>query len=459
MLKLHQYYLRKFIVLFSILFLVVGAIIYYWLKNFYIEQTKESLLHNIQIISYNVDKNSNLDKYIKNIKNDLNIRVTIINIDGVVLAESDEDKELMENHKYREELMQSNSQDYGSIIRHSKTINKDLLYVVKKYNINNNIYYIRVAKELSTINSQILELGIDIIIVLFIFFALLFYVAFKINIQIQDEINSISLFLLNLTKKRKSSYIKSDFSQEFEQITKLLTKVSKILIKQDKQKSKYTEKLKASNQQKDNIISAISHEFKNPIAVINGYSQTLLEDSNMNKDIQNKFLDKIYKSGLRLSDLIDTLRLSIKLDEKKQSFSFNDVDIYNLTKESIESLQTYYKNKEILINGDKDIKIKADKTLLSIAIVNLIENALKYSEDKVIVDISSKSIKVIDTGIGIAQEDIDKITNKFYRVSSNSWNNSLGLGLSIVSNIVNQHNFKLNIQSKENEGSTFEIEF
>ncbi|MEA3289497.1 MAG: HAMP domain-containing sensor histidine kinase [Campylobacterota bacterium] len=458
--KLHQFYLRRFIALFIVLFLVVGSITYYWLQNFYIEQTKNALLQNIQLISYNLDKESDLDSFTKTIKDDLNIRVTIINKEGVVISESHKDKKLMDNHKYREEVMQSNSEPFGSIIRHSDTINKDFLYVVKKFTINDKIYYIRTAKKLSTINDKIFNLGLDIFAVLIIFFILLFYAAFKINTRVQKEIDSISKFLFNLTKKRKSSYIKSEFSQEFEQITTLLTKVSKILTKQDKQKSKYTAKLKASNEQKDNIISAISHEFKNPIAVINGYSQTLIDDPSMNQQIQTKFLKKIYKSGKRLSDLIDTLRLSIKLDEKKQTPKFKDVNIYNITQDSVESLLSNYKNREIQIQGDKEnILIQADETLLSIAIVNLIENALKYSEDKVIVKLTNKSIQIIDTGIGISTEDMDKITDKFYRVSSNGWNNSLGLGLSIVSNIISLHNFKLLIESQENKGSTFSIFF
>ena len=84
---------------------------------------------------------------------------------------------------------------------------------------------------------------------------------------------------------------------------------------------------------------------------------------------------------------------------------------------------------------------------------------LKYSEDEIVIEITQESIKVIDSGIGISKRDLENITNKFYRVHSNSWNNSLGLGLFIVNNIVNLHKFKLVIESEENEGSTFSIVF
>ncbi|MEA3314417.1 MAG: ATP-binding protein [Campylobacterota bacterium] len=454
--KIHQIYLRKFIVLFAVLFLTLGLIIYYWVKDFYISQTTTSLLHNIELVSYDIDNLNHINNIASRIKKDLNIRLTVIDEDGLVVSESHENKKNMDNHKYREEILEANSKEYGSIIRYSTTIKKDLIYVVKKYK-KSQTYYIRMAREIETINDKISSLVIKTIMVLTIFFGFLFFITYKISIQIQDETNKVLSFLLNLTKKRKNSYINSEFSKEFSQITQLLSKVSVILTKKDKQKAKYTAKLKQSNQQKDDIISAISHEFKNPISIINGYTQTLLEDTNINKQIQNKFLKKIYKSGVRLSELIDTLRLSIKLDEGKQPLQYKEIDMPKFLNENIETLKLNYKNRDISLEIKENIKLKADETLLSIAVSNLIENALKYSEGEVEVILDKSSISIIDKGIGISSEDIEKITNKFYRVSSNGWNNSLGLGLSIVLNIINIHSFKLDIKSKENEGSTFSI--
>jgi len=457
MLNLHQLYLRKFIVLFIILFLTVGGIMYFWVKEFYISQTKTSLLHNIELVSYDIENIAHIENIASKIKKDLNIRLTVVNQQGVVVSESHEDKEKMDNHKYREEIIQANSKEYGYVIRHSKTIQKDLLYVVKRYKKADNYYYIRMARELEAINEQIFILGVKVAVVLMVFFSSLFFITYKISIKVQNETNKILQFLIHLTKKRKNSYINSEFSHEFSQITKLLTKVSAVLTKKDKQKAKYTAKLKQSNNQKDDIISAISHEFKNPIAVINGYTQTLIDDKEINKDIQDKFLKKIYKSGIRLSDLIDTLRLSIKLDEGKQALRYSQLDMKSFINDNIENLKSNYKNREIILEVKDDITLQADETLFSIAVSNLIENALKYSEDTITVVLDENSISVIDKGIGISKDDIEKITNKFYRVSNNGWNNSLGLGLSIVLNIVKIHNFILDIKSVQNEGSTFSI--
>ena len=459
MLKFQQIIFRKFLLLFIVLFFTVGTIVYFWVKELYINEAKVALQQNVEIIALSLNKETNYDALALNIKKTLHTRLTIISENGSIICESHKDKTTTDNHRYRDEVLQSDTQKFGFIIRTSNTIKEDLLYVVKKYTIEGNTLYIRLAKELKSVISQIITLGFEILSIVAIFFISIFIVAYKINLEIQDETKRVLNFLKALTKKKKDNYINSNFSQEFHLITQLLTKVSKILIKQDKQKDKYTSKLQASNTQKDDIISAISHEFKNPIAVINGYAQTLLDDDNINKKVQHKFLLKIHKNGNRLNELIDTLRLSTKLDNSQQKISLKNVNLYKLTNEILENLKHTYKTKELLIKGDKDITIKADEALFSVVLTNLIENAFKYSEDEVHINFSKKYIEILDTGIGIKEKDIEKLSQKFFRVSGNSWNNSLGLGLFLVNNIVVLHNFKLEIKSKENEGSSFRVVF
>ncbi len=437
--------------------MIVGSIVYFWEKDIYITQVKKSLQENINLVAMELKHNSDFDEIAKEVRQKLNTRLTIIAKNGKVLAESHKDKTKMDNHRHRDEIQQADKKEFGTSMRHSHTINKDLLYEAKKFSINGKIVYIRMAKEIKKINDKIYSLGFRVAFVLILFFAMTFYLSYKISINIQKETKNILKFLLDLTKKRKNLYIDSSFSREFQDITKLLSKVSRILAKKDKQKSRYTAKLKKSSDQKDDIISAISHEFKNPIAVINGYSQTLLNDKNINPKIREKFLTKIHSNGEKLSLLIDKLRLSIRLDEKKLTPDLINTNIYNLTEQIVEDISQNFKSRDIILKGKKDIFVEIDPTLMEIAIANIIENALKYSEETVEVDISENAISIKDSGIGISKTELENITKKFYRVSNNNWNNSLGLGLSIVSNIIKIHAFKLLIQSEETHGSTFII--
>jgi len=169
-------------------------------------------------------------------------------------------------------------------------------------------------------------------------------------------------------------------------------------------------------------------------------------------------LDKIITNSAKLTNMIDRLRLSIKLEEGKQPYTFVKTNLKNVTQHIVEDLKVTYPAREISITSD-DIFKEVDETIISIAITNLVENALKYSQDDISISITKKKLSVSDTGIGIKDKDISKLTDKFYRVSNNGWNNSMGVGLSLVSNILQIHKFSLDIKSVENEGSTFTIVF
>ena len=138
---------------------------------------------------------------------------------------------------------------------------------------------------------------------------------------------------------------------------------------------------------------------------------------------------------------------------------FKTINLYELITDTVENIKLNYPKREVIIKGDKDITIKGDASLFSVVITNLIENAFKYSEDEVLVSFTPDSLNITDSGIGISAINLKNITNKFYRVNENTWNNSLGLGLFIVSNILSLHKFTLEIQSQENEGSTFSVKF
>ncbi|SHO80256.1 Two-component system histidine kinase [hydrothermal vent metagenome] len=429
------------------------------MKDIYIENTKLDLLNNINILSFQIDNLKNIDILAKKVKKVVNLRVTIIAKDGRVLGDSDKNFNLMDNHSNRAEIREAKYQKYGSSIRYSNTLQKNLLYVSKRFTINKTIYYIRMARDIAIINQKFLYLSIKIAIFFLLFMLFVFWVSLRISKNVEDETKYILEFLRDLTHGNKAIKIESNYSIEFHKITKLLTLTSKKLAQKNQKKSKYTAKLKLLNRQKDDIISAISHEFKNPIAVISGYTQIILEDKDINPIIRENFLKKILSNSNKLTNMIDRLRLSIRLDNDKGVSIFELSNINSLIVGVIEDIKSTYKNRDIIFISNNDINIEIDKAMFSVVIINLIENAIKYSQDKVIIELDTYSLKIKDTGIGIKSSDIEKITDKFYRVSTNSWNNSLGVGLSLVKNIINIHKFKLKITSIENEGSIFEIVF
>lgn len=458
MLKIHQLFIRTFILIFLSILIMISITTYFWSKAIYIEQIEKNLSQNIDSFAVALNNLEKIELLVNNLKNKIDLRVTIINKDGLVLAESDKDRTTMDNHLNRFEIVHAKYEGIGKSIRYSNTLGKDLIYVAKKVTINNKIYFIRMADYLDNIKDNFISFAFQIIPIFALFLIFAFIGTYFIAKRIQNETSNILSFLTKLTRKEHVSYIRSSYTVEFDKIARLLKKVAIRLAKKDKQKLKQNAKLKLANKQKDEMISAISHEFKNPIAIVSGYAQTLLEDEELPKTMHDKFLLKIQSNSLKMSNIIDRLGLALKLDENKQIASFTNYDLEPILEDIISDLKATYKNREIILTAtscEKDI----DKTLFISAISNLVENALKYSEDKVTITLTGKTLTIEDKGIGIKEEDLDKITRKFYRVSNNGWNNSLGLGLNIVLNIINLHKFELKIESKLHEGSKFIINY
>jgi signal transduction histidine kinase len=445
------------VIFFSILILI-SITTYFWSKSIYIEQIEKNISQNIDALSVVLKNLDDIDTIIYELKKRTQLRITIIDETGLVVAESDKDKKKLGNHSNRYEVIHAKYDGIGKSIRYSKTIKKDLVYVAKKVTIQDKIYYIRMADYLDTIHENFIKLTLNVIPIFALFLIMAFYAAYFISKRIKKETDNILGFLIQLTRKEDLTYISSTYTQEFDKIARLLKKVAIKLAKKDKQKAKQTAKLKLANKQKDEIISAISHEFKNPIAIISGYSETILNDTDMPSGMKDKFLNKIHTSANKLSHIIDRLRLALKLDEGKEVGNFCQCSLQHICQEVISDLNAKYKERNILITGE-DSTQRVDDTLFSMAISNLVENALKYSEDDVIIHLDKTALSITDKGIGIEQNELLKITQKFYRVSKNGWNNSLGLGLNIVLNILKLHQFELEIESKFHEGSTFTIKF
>jgi len=229
--------------------------------------------------------------------------------------------------------------------------------------------------------------------------------------------------------------------KEKEQINELKEEINRL--------KKENKKLKFQNSFKDDVISAISHEFKNPISIINGYIETILT-SHLPKELEKKFLNKINNNTLRLTRLIDKLYLITKIENKKLRIQKT---IFRFD-EAIKEVLASFDESRIRIKT-LPIRIKADKNLIQIVISNLISNALKYSKKEIEINLNENYFEVIDKGIGIDKKNLALIKEKFFRLAKNDWDNSLGLGLYIVEKILKLHHTHLKIDSEVKKGSKF----
>ena len=285
-------------------------------------------------------------------------------------------------------------------------------------------------------------------------FALFMFAVARGARRMQNELTTINTYLNNLEKIEKIDYKTHFFTQEFEEMNQNLIKVLKKSKKREDIKQRYNAKLKLKNRQRSDMLSAIAHEFRNPIASIMGYSQTLQDDPEIPEALREKFLGKIYNNGNKIESLLSRLIMWNKFESKETTLHKTTFEIHGLANEVKASLQEKYPDREIAIQGESSL-VEADRTLMEVVLKNLMENALKYSKQMVEVTIEEGTVSVIDKGVGIGEKELDKVTKKFYRSGTHSWDNSMGLGLSIVKTILSLHGSKLEIQSTKGEGSTF----
>lgn len=285
-------------------------------------------------------------------------------------------------------------------------------------------------------------------------FCIFIFTIYRITERMQNELAIVSQYLKNLDTTDKIEYKTDFFTQEFADLNENLIKVLDSAKKREAVKQRYNARLKLKNRQRGDMISAISHEFRNPIASIMGYSQTLQDDPDIPVVLQRKFLDKIYNNGNKIEALLSRLILWNKFESGETTLHKSTFDISSLIAEIVQSIEEKYKNRNISIDAPL-CKVEADRTLMEVVLKNIIENALKYSQDDIQIKVVDGLVSVRDEGVGIGKKDISSVTKKFYRSGTHNWDNSMGLGLSIVKTILTLHETTLEIDSKLNEGSTF----
>ncbi len=451
MLRIDQLYFRNFSILFFATLLITALSGYFLLEKIEIKNHHTMLENMIDQFMIIEDNESKIDEIVHQIRKETSVRVTIINASGVVLYESNRPIEGMENHLNRPEVAQALLKGKGSSIRYSQSVGKDFLYVVKRKNMR----FVRMAFALDSIKEKFFKFWFKAIGLFAIAMLGAFWIAIKINQEISHDLEKINISLENLlNKKYKVNFDGIGCCREFETISKQIEKVSLKLKKRDAQKAKYTKNLKILSKKQGDIISAISHEFKNPIAAIMGYTQTVKEDPNLNPQTRDKFLDKVMKNSNKIVSMIDRLSLAIKLENDSFSPKITTFKLNPLVEDVKETLLQKYPNRKIILEIE-DISIKADKSMFDNLMTNLLENALKYSEYEVKIKIKDSKVEVIDKGIGVEEEDIKNITKRFFRVDSLSWDNSIGVGLYIVKYILKLHGSTLQIESTPNIGSKF----
>ena len=529
-------------------------------KDFYYDHVEKDLHDRAKltskIISQNPELISSAQELAKSAGSIANMRVTIIDQDGVVVGDSDQEPGQMDNHKNRPEILEALNEGVGSSQRFSKTLNQEMMYLAIPMEFENNKWTVRVSMSLNNLEliladlqKQVTYLGLIIGLILFL---ISLFISRQVTIPLQlmrkdaenyvntlqladplptpktKELASLSISLnkmavemdkkikiiqqekndreellssmqdgiISLNKKMEILSI-NDIAKEYLQIDSdhivgqkissvvrqkkviaFIKKVKKnkgktqdeIVIKTNKKRTMIIngtplvkgEKMsgilitmndvtfqKQLERVRQDFVANVSHELKTPITSMLGYIE-IIQASKIDQDKKEEFLNKVLNQTNRMNAIIDDLlRLSkIESQEEDSSIELFEMPLAPILEGAAEDVSENSKqsSNRILVHCD-DVMVNADAQLLREAIVNLLENAIKYGDNgrdiKITVEDNDQLyIHIENAGEPILPKYREKIFQRFYRIdkSRDRRAGGTGLGLAIVKHISLVHN-------------------
>ena len=373
---------------------------------------------------------------------DDDLRITLIGADGEVLYESLLNKDEMDNHYERPEIIEAREKGEGKAVRYSATSGTHTFYYAERLQ-NGNV--LRIGRDSVSVNRIMVN---TLVIVLVIALCILF-VCMGISHYLTKK-------LVEPIEKLATNIMLVDENNVYEEIRPFVNTIKEQHIN-----------IINNAQLRQEFTANVSHELKTPLTAISGYAE-LIGNGMTGKEDTIRFSNEIHSNANRLLSLInDIIKLS-ELDEADHQMEMEKIDLYKLAENCVQMMQVTAEKQGIrlTLQGESTM-IMANKGLMDEVFYNLCSNAIRYNKPggSVTVTVGTRDerpfLSVADTGIGIPKECQERVFERFYRVdkSRSKSTGGTGLGLAIVKHIVAQHNAAIHLDSELDEGTTIEIVF
>jgi signal transduction histidine kinase len=419
-----------------------------------LEERARGLVHDIQ---GDVDYRAHIAEYCVRYKStEPHLRVTIIDNSGMVLCDSMADASHMENHGRRPEVLDAFDEGAGSIIRFSTTVKSQLLYVaVPLYLAGEKPWIVRVAIPLESIDGLLREVFQRLLAVTLLLCAAVSLVGIFIFRKINPPLDEIRRGAERFAHGQFARKLPDYQVREIDALAKTLNRMAS--------------QLEGLENLRREFVANVSHELKTPVTTIKGFTETLIEGAKENPDDLVRFLEIISRQTDRLAAIIDDLLTLSRLESAPRSevLALDWHDLCHILNSCEEICHSRAEEKQIVIHVKcaKPMPVLVDNSLLTQAIVNLIDNAIKYSQERTNVTLQGSMdanhilITVTDEGPGIQDIHLSRLFERFYRADKARSRKlgGTGLGLAIVKHIANVHQGEVDVISKVGTGSTFII--
>lgn len=300
-----------------------------------------------------------------------------------------------------------------------------------------------------------------LLMVVALFSASFFIIKFFLEKFIYEKIKPIYKTIFNLKNQKNKDQNQDEFNKD------IISSVNQQVINWAKDKKDEIEELKKMETYRREFLGNVSHELKTPVFNIQGYILTLLDGGLEDPNINREYLLRTEKSIDRMIHIVQDLETISKFESGELIIQKQTFDIVSLVKEVFEFLEinAQKKNIQLIFNQvyEKPIMVKADKEKIRQVLINLIDNSIKYGNSDGKTKISffdmdeNMLIEITDSGIGVVQQDIPRLFERFYRTDKgrSREQGGTGLGLAIVKHIIEAHRQTINVRSKIGVGTTF----
>ena len=390
-------------------------------------------------------------------------RMTIINNDGKVLFDNVvSDIKQVKDHAGRPEIIAARRFGNGYAIRESQTVGIDYLYYAKR---TSDTCYIRIAMPYVLNLSDTFKTDS----VLIYFLLGLFFISIYFLLYTSDKFGSVMKTLKKFVSDVEIgnvdyTSVKFPDTDSGEIGTKIIS-----LYKQLEDSKKQTFKEKDKNRQmKQELTNNIAHELKTPVSSIRGYLETVITSPNISEEKRDQFLEHAYTQTLRLTELIDDVTMLNKIEDASSLFEKEKIIITNVFNEVYQETYENLKLHNIVVINklDNSIIIPGNHSLIHSIFRNLVDNSIKYAGDNITIQIECTSqneqyvfLIYFDTGIGVEEQYLDKIFDRFVRIDEGRTRKTggSGLGLAIVKHAVMFHGGTIKASQYAGGGLQFEF--
>ncbi len=439
--------------------LALNSVIFYVAASSMMLRTvRKDMLYTLESIDSILDYEDDLETRVKEMEEIAGLnqsRLTFIAEDGTVLADTGAEEEDMDNHLKREEVAQALREGQGYSTRYSDTLKENMLYVA--YRSPESGIVLRIAVPFSGMQEYLPML----LPAAWLSFAVAVLVSLSVTDRFVTSVIQPIRDLSNEMMKVRGEYMDLHFEPSpYPEINVIGTTA----VKMSNNVKEYVEQIEREKKIRQEFFSNASHELKTPITSIQGYAELLENDIITDPAMQKDFIRRIKKEAVHMTSLINDILMISRLEAKEAEISFSPVRVAVLVEDIRSSLEPLAANQGIFLHTDcPPLRIYANPQQIRELFLNLMSNAVKYNRPggQVWVTVREEDdhmiLKVRDNGVGIPEESLDRIFERFYRVDKgrSKKQGGTGLGLSIVKHIVNFYHGTIQVRSKVDEGSEF----